>query len=76
MEGRMLDVEVGSYTWKLDIERKKRTLFLMGIADTNISNIMALRCLALTLHWPPVRWLNCVTNRGDNGLRGATHVES
>ena len=62
-----LILRTGPYHWNPGFDTSKKTLFLLGIAETECPNIIAVEWITLTIKWPWLRWGSCFTNNpGDD----------
>lgn len=59
---RELRLQVGHYHWRAGFEREHLRLFLIGIAQTEVPNIIAVRGLSLGWRWPWLRSVNYFTD--------------
>lgn len=57
MARRRLTLRTEPYSWHVGFDRRYRSLFLFGVAETEVANIVAV--WALTLGWrrPPWRFI-------------------
>jgi len=48
-----LILATGPYSWHMGFDRHYKTLYLIGVAETEIPNVKALWALTLRWRWPP-----------------------
>lgn len=53
------------YSWRIGLDREHKSLFILGTAETEVLNVMAVRGLTLGWRWPPWRYFRGFTDSID-----------
>jgi len=63
--GIRLNLRREPYSWRIGFDKEYKSLFILGIAETEVSNVIAVWALTLRWKWPPWYYFNGFTNDTD-----------
>jgi len=60
-----LNLRRGPYSWRIGFDKGYKSLFILGVAETEVSNIVAVWALSLGWRWPPWYYFRGFTDDPD-----------
>ena len=59
MPNDKLQLYTGPSRFRLIVRLKDRVIALAWVAETSVVNMLWVRCLTISLVWPPIKWTDC-----------------